>query len=291
MQACDMRLLIFSAIISELYKNCGLSPATPNSTPVPVCEKEFCTNILGADFHLVFNSPKKEKADREIVVCDICFDTPSKEFVDRFAQKVESISMHCPQNIVSIIIFTCDIPLSIVEFAHGLGVYTLSYQDNPVLQALLRRVNELCKELIDYDVLYDDAIRLKHEILGYFGGYFPMQLLRSKPYFIDGFQTSFMEMRRLIYSYKAHYFAKTSGGWLINCMSADFLDLKDTCKITTRTKGGYRYKMLKFDGVPDGLIFSLPTETQPRMLFNDEKHITLKLFDNFKADSFTIYVE
>ena len=74
-------------------------------------------------------------------------------------------------------------------------------------------------------------------------------------------------------------------------MSAEFLDLKDTCKIATRAKGGYRYKMLKFEGVPDGLIFSLPTEAQPRMLFSEEKHLTLKLFNNFKVDSFKVYVE
>ncbi len=291
MLAEDMRLLVFSTALSEFYRKCGLSPATPNSTPVPICEKEFCTNILGADFHLVFNSPKKENTDSEIVVCDICFDTPSKEIIDRFAQKVESISMHCPQNIVGIIISMRDIPLSLVEFARNLSIYTLSYQNNPVVQSLLRHTNELCDELIDYDLFYDDIIRLKHEISGYLQGYFPIQQLRAKPYFIDGFQSVFVSITRLLYSYKARCFAITSGGYLLNLISAEFTDLKSTCRITTRLKDDYRYKLLYFKGVPGGLIFSLPTEVQLHMLFSDEKYITLKLFDNFEINTFKVYVE
>lgn len=291
MQANDMRLLIFSAIISEFYRKCGLSPVTPNSTTIPVCEKEFCTNILGADFHLVFNSPTKENLDSEIVVCDICFDTPNKEFIDHFAQKVESISMHCPQQIVGVIISTCDLPLPLVEFAHGLSIYTLSYQNNPVLQSLLSHTNELCYQLIDYGLFYDDIIRLKHEILGCLQGYFSVQQLRAKPYFIDGFQSALLNISRLLYSYKARCFAITSGGYLLNLMCAEFTTFIDTCRITTRLKDDYRYKLLYFKGVPGGLIFSLPTEVPLHMLFSDEKYITLKLFNNQKTNTFKIYVE
>ena len=168
MLAEDFRACLLCAALSQLYKKCGLSPATKNSSTVPVFETEFGTNILGVDFNLVFNSNNSRNGNNEFVVCDICFENPSEELVDQFSQKVETISTLTDEKIIGFVVFLSDVPTSIINFAKNLGGYALCYHDNPVIQPILRIIDEFCNELVIYDLFLDSIIRLRHEIAGFF---------------------------------------------------------------------------------------------------------------------------
>ena len=290
MLAEDFRACLLCAALSQLYKKCGLSPATKNSSPVPVFETEFGTNILGVDFNLVFNSNNSRNGNNEFVVCDICFENPSEEFVDRFSQKVETISTLTDEKIIGFVVFLFDVPTSIINFAKNLGVYALCYHDNPVIQPILRIIDEFCNELVIYDLFSDSIIRLRHEIAGFFDGYYPIHFLKNKPYFEDGVQTTFISIDRLIYSYKVTCFAVTSGGYLLHLFSGDTIKLFDTCKITTRIKDNYHYKSIKFQDDPGALLFSLPSDLPPYKMFSNERYITIKTFNGFTNNTFTTYL-
>lgn len=291
MLAENLRLMVFSMALSEIYRKCGLSLATKSGTPVPVFEKEFCTNILGLDFHLVFNSCPTKNGESEIVVCDICFDTPSREFIDIFAQKVETISTFSESKIIGLVVSLSDIPASLLNFTKELSIYTLTYQDNPVLQSILKSTDELCYQLYDSELFLDDIMRLKHQILGVFQGYASAKILRLKPYFTDVSLIPISNIYRTIQSYKMSCFATTTNDYLLHVFSGDTLNLKDSCKIITKIKGDYRYKEIKFQGIAGGLLFSMPTTMQPRHLLGREKQLKLKVFNGFSTKTFTLQVE
>ncbi len=287
----DLRLIVFSTVISEFYRKCGLTPSTKNNTSAKVLETPFGTSIYGYEFNLVLNSKRNENGINEIVVCDICFSTPTNEIIDDFAKKLYSLKNISDINIIGIVVFTESLPVSVAKYACDLSVYTLTYQAHPVIKPIINELNILCNDYVYKDLLNDDPIQLKHEIAGYLQNYTPLNYLQTKPYFVNGFQIGFMNIKNKCDINMLGLFAVTPSGYLMHLVGSDAITISRTCKITCRTKDSHRYKSLSFKGCSGRLCFCLPTAISNTTLFGDEKQLTFNTFEHIRAKTFKVSVE
>ena len=287
----NLRINLFGVVLSELYRKCGLLPCTKSNTAAEVYETEAGTLFYGYEFNLVLKSKKNENRTYEIVLCDICFNSPTTDFVDEFAKKLERASAKSEINVIGVIAFTEELPTAVAKYACDLSVYTLTYYGNPVIDPIITVLDLLCTDYVNTDSLEGVSIRLRHEVAGFLQGFLPLQFLQAKPYFKDGFQLGFINIKSKLDDHTLSFLAKTSGGFLIHLLGKDSVTFSDTCKILNRTKNNRPYKAIKFKGGSGELFFSLPTTITKTTLLGDEKNLTFNTFSVFRAKTFKISVE
>lgn len=290
----SIRSIIFGAVLEETYKRCGLLGfAQAGRKHLSVEElKNGKLSVMGQEFQLLLCSRKGLCKENLTFLIDIDFNTPSFEIIDSFSEKLNMVNAVTDEKNIGILAFFKTLPLKVAKYATERGIYTLCYNQHPMLAQIFREAEIMSTDFINYDALTENLTDFRHKLSGSLQGYYSKECLREEKYLLKGFdygidsilnKKKHIELISLVKCPLGLLQIFTNNSALSDCSNGKDL----ACKFSS----GTNYKLLTLKDPATKLYFTAPKEATKRDIFAGTNDLTLEIVSPLNSKKFNLTIE